>query len=74
MITNKYFYLLIGIFFMGVGIVAKADTYSKFETTKYYSKNQEFHVEVTPDKKAILYKNKKREYSSSLLKKGILPH
>jgi hypothetical protein len=35
---------------------ARADSYSTFQTTRYYSANKRFFVEVTPDKRATLYR------------------
>jgi hypothetical protein len=36
---------------------ARADTHSTFETTRYYSYNRKFFVEVTEKKRATLYRN-----------------
>lgn len=36
-----------------------ADTYSTFQTTRYYSENGRFFVEVEPDKTATLYRQEK---------------
>ena len=55
---KKYLYLIIIAISLVFVSVVKADTDSKFVTTKYFSKNRAFYVIVTPDKKAILYKGK----------------
>lgn len=60
---RKYFYLLIFANFFLLGSLVKADTYSTFETTKYYSANRRFFVKVTPNKKAVLYKNGKKVWT-----------
>lgn len=36
---------------------ARADTYAAFETTKYYSANRSYFVEVTEQRHATLYRN-----------------
>jgi len=66
MLEKKCFYLLIITVLFVFGSVVKADTYSKFETTNYYSKNREFFVIVTPDKKAVLYKGNKKIWTQTL--------
>ena len=55
---KKCLYLIIITISLVFVSVVKADTYSKFVTTKYFSKNRAFYVIVTPDKKATLYKGK----------------
>ena len=63
---TKYLYSpVITICFIFSSIIY-ADTYSKFETTDYYSKNRRFFVRVKPDKKATLYKNGKMVWTQSL--------
>ena len=37
-----------------------ADTYSTFQTTRYYSTNRRYFVEVTESKRATLYRNGRR--------------
>ena len=38
------------------GTIARADTYSTFQTTRFYSANDLYFVEVTPNKRATLYR------------------
>ncbi len=45
---------------------AKADTYSTFKTTNYYSANRRFFVKVNPNKKAVLYRNGKKVWTKVL--------
>ncbi len=63
---NKFLHLLIfaGVFLLGSSV--KADTFSTFETTNYYSANRKFFVKVTPNKKAVLYKNGKKVWTKVL--------
>ncbi len=60
-----YYFLVITISLIFVSLV-KADTVGKFETTKYFSKNREFFVTVTPDKKATLRKGRKKIWTQLL--------
>lgn len=39
-----------------VAPISRADLYSTFQTTRYYSANKWFFVKVTPDKRATLYR------------------
>jgi len=48
------------------GLVIKADTYSTFVTTDYYSKNRAFFVKVTPNKRATLYKGTRKIWTKLL--------
>ncbi len=43
-----------------------ADTYSTFKTTRYYSDNKRFSVEVTPKRRATLYRGGRRVWSRTL--------
>jgi hypothetical protein len=50
-------------------VVVRADTYGTFQTTRYYSQNQQYFLEVTEKQKATLYKNTprpKRVWSRSI--------
>jgi len=40
--------------------IARADTYSTYQTTRYYSSNHRYFVEVTEKKRATLYQNGRR--------------
>jgi len=63
---KKYLCLLITGVYLIFSSVIQADTYSKFVTTDYYSQNRKFFVQVTPDKKAILFKDGKRIWTQPL--------
>ena len=60
---KKYLYLIIITISLLFVTVVKADTDSKFQTTKYFSKSRAFYVIVTPDKKATLYKDKTKMWT-----------
>ncbi len=63
---SKYFYLPIFISAFLLGSSVKADTYNTFETSNYYSANRKVFVKVTPNKKAVLYKNGRKVWAKVL--------
>jgi tetratricopeptide (TPR) repeat protein len=52
--------IIVAIVFLALGAIAHADTYSTFQTTRYYSTNHQYFVEVTPNKRATLYLSGRR--------------
>ena len=48
--------LTISLAFVILTTAAHADTYSTFKTTRYYSANRRYFVEVTPNRRAVLYR------------------
>ncbi len=57
---KKCNYLLVALFFLLLTTFVQAQNVNKFEVTKYFSKNREYFVKVTPDKKAVLYRGNKK--------------
>ncbi len=62
----KYFCFLIIWLFSLSELPVKADTFSKFQTTEYFSKNRNYVIKVTPDKKAVLKNKNKIIWKKSL--------
>ena len=48
--------LIIFLAFVVLTTAARADTYSTFKTTRYYSANRRYFVEVRPNRRAVLYR------------------
>lgn len=48
--------ILMAIFCLTLSSIVRADTYSTFQTTRFYSANADYFVEVKPDKRATLYR------------------
>ena len=57
-ITNRA--VLVAVLCLGLSSLARADTYSAFETKRFYSANAEYYVEVRPDKRATLYRTERQ--------------
>lgn len=51
---------IIAILLLVPGTIARGDTYSTFQTTRFYSANDLYFVKVTPSKRATLYRKGRR--------------
>jgi tetratricopeptide (TPR) repeat protein len=60
MSIRTYRAITIAIVLLIFGATAHADTYSTFETTRYYSANNRYFVKVLPNKNATLYRRDRR--------------
>src|SRR5438046_1252568 len=49
--------LILIVLLLAPAIIARADTYSTFKTTRFYSANGRYFIEVTPNKHMTLYAN-----------------
>ncbi len=63
--------VLLIVALIGWTATANADTYSTFQTTRYYSANRQYIVELKPNKRALVYR---RGHRFQLLWSRILPH